>query len=292
MCLPLCVLIATAITAAWRRSRWWVVGLAALMVVATVPFLVERLDQNHGISEAQVPWRTAHETIPDHSLVIVQRSGPYLLHLDPFSENNADLDGRLLFAIDRGAENLALIAAHPDRTPYFESTDLTLNQTLANPDLPVPTITVSPIVVTSGPSVTVHARVTATHQRQTVAAALRVGTTNAVHVLSTNATRGETFDTEWKLTLAASTAPDDVAVPAPLGTFVVEAGTGHGPDDALRGPRDQLVYDYGSQPSAQPTSLEVLTPGESFRVKHVGHGLRPRRATRLRELEVSVSPTS
>ena len=287
MFLPLCVFIATTLTASWRRSPALVVGIGVAMVFATAPFMVDRIDLNHGISEAQEPWRAAHATIPDHSLVIVSRSGPYLLHLDPFSENTADLDGRLLFAADRDFENLDLIAAHPGRTPYLESTNLSLNKTLADPDLPIPTITVAPIVVQRGPVLVVRASVTATGDGPVVAAALRLGATGLVTTLSTTASEGDVFDVEWRI--AAPTAPTagvDALAPEPGGKLTIEAGTGSDVDAAVSGVREQLVYSYRVHDGA----VEVLTPGQGLRVRHVGFTLRPRRATRLDELAVEISP--
>jgi len=141
----------------------------------------------------------------------------------------------------------------------------------------------------------VHAHVTAAADGETVSAALRVGSSTTVHVLSTNATRGETYDTTWTIDAGGNAPPAEVTLPVPIGAFVVEAGTGRDAHAALSGPRDQLVYDYRATSDIRSrggiTRLEVLTPADSLRVRRVGHGLRPRRTTHLRELAVEVSPT-
>ncbi|MFI5257983.1 MAG: hypothetical protein ACHQRK_12095, partial [Gemmatimonadales bacterium] len=122
---PVCILHAIALVAVWRHRRALAIGIGVALVLATVPWMVDRLENNHAVSEAQVPWRAAEQAFQGRSLVFVEGSGPYLLHLNPFSENAPDLDGRILYATDRGAENLDLIAARPGRRVYYERTNLT-----------------------------------------------------------------------------------------------------------------------------------------------------------------------
>ncbi len=110
---PLSILIATVLLSTWHQRRALAIVLVAVLVVATIPLLALKIDQNHSISLAQQPWRDADNSIHGRALVFVEYSGPYLLHLNPFSENPPDLDGRILYATDREAENLDLIAAHP-----------------------------------------------------------------------------------------------------------------------------------------------------------------------------------
>ncbi|MBA2624652.1 MAG: glycosyltransferase family 39 protein, partial [Acidimicrobiia bacterium] len=50
---PLCVLIATAVVAAWRRRPALGVALVVLLALGTVPGMVSRLDANHRLSAAQ-----------------------------------------------------------------------------------------------------------------------------------------------------------------------------------------------------------------------------------------------
>ena len=57
-----------------------------------------KLDQNHSISVAQEPWRDAETRSTGARSCSSAYSGPYLLHLNPFSENPPDLDGRILYA--------------------------------------------------------------------------------------------------------------------------------------------------------------------------------------------------
>ena len=184
---PLCILIATVLLSAWHQRRAVAIVLFAVLVVATIPLLASKIDQNHSISVAQEPWRDAGDSIHGRALVFVGYSGPYLLHLNPFSENPPDLDGRILYATDRGAENLDLIAAHPGRTPYFETSSLSRDEPLTDHNLPVPTITVTRATIDRGATITVHATVTNPSDDPTVVAYLQVGDAIEARTLSTTA---------------------------------------------------------------------------------------------------------
>ena len=242
--LPASVLIATTMCAAWRRSHVLALGVTALLVLATVPFMVNRIDVNHSISEAQVPWRDATSQFHGRSLVIIDRSGPYLLHLNPFSDNPPDLDGRILYTTDRGSQNLELLARHPERRAYFEATNLTIAETLADFSLPVPTITVTPISVKRSSTLTVRATVTATNNDPVVAATLRVGDHIVQQVLSTHATKGETFTAEWHIATPSAVATDAGAIPFDVAAagLSVDAGSGVDASAVLTVPSEQIRF--------------------------------------------------
>jgi len=116
---PACIFIATALLAIRRRPAL-TVALVAGLAVATVPFLVGAIRDNHRMSRYQEPWQHVTDALPGRPLVLMRNAGAYLLHLDPFSQNGPDLDGRVLYAVERNARVLDLIAqilagSHPDR---------------------------------------------------------------------------------------------------------------------------------------------------------------------------------
>jgi hypothetical protein len=285
----LCILIAIALTTAWRRRRVLAIGLGIVLVVTTIPFLVNKLDNNHAISEAQVPWRDAEAAFDGRSLVFVEGSGPYLVHLNPFSANPPDLDGRILYATDRGAQNLDLIAARPGRRVYFERTNLTTEETLDNFDLPIPTITVTEMHVERAPSFVMKVRVTNPDDSPVVVAYLKVGTRVEQRTLSTTASRGDVFETEWRLS-PPDTASAIGAVPldSPTRTVVVGAGSGTTANAALtpRQVRDRFSYRITG------TSAEVLTPGRTFTARLKHNRFRLHRVSRLPSLSVDVVPAT
>ena len=107
--------------------------------------------------------------------------------------------------------------------------------------------------------------------------------------MSTNATRGETFDTEW--TVAPSTAPAPGAVPltARLGEVVVGLATGPTADAALAAPHREDHYSY----RVDGTSAEVLSPGQPMTksITKKGHP-RLRRAAPSKSLQVDIAAGS
>ena len=91
--------------------------------VATVPFLYDKSAMNHRISVgAGTVAGQATASLHGKSLIIIRDSGPYLLHINPFSQNAPDLDGQLLYAVDRGAASFRLLDRYPDRRAYVERT--------------------------------------------------------------------------------------------------------------------------------------------------------------------------
>ncbi|MFI5046362.1 MAG: hypothetical protein ACHQIG_04810 [Acidimicrobiia bacterium] len=282
--LPITILVAVAIVAAWRRSHALTVVLAIVMVVATAPFLIDRIDLNHTVSESQVPWRDATAAVHGRALVIVSGSGPYLIHLNPFSDNPPDLDGRILYATDRGGANLEVIARNPGRTAYFESTDLTTAETLIPTDIPgVASITVTPISVERAPVLAISAHVSNTTGAPVVVASLRIGGSVETRVLSTTSTLGQTFDTTW-LVAAAPGEPGTVPVDKVRGLIRLDAAGGPDPEAALAGEHDRLRLSY----RVDGSDLEILVPGTPIRLRTVGGVLSPHRTATLDSLSVDV----
>ncbi len=267
------------------------IGIGVVLVATTVPFLVNKLENNNAISEAQVPWRDAEAVFRGRSLVFVEDSGPYLVHLNPFSANTPDLDGRILYATDRGSENLDLIAARPRRRVYFERTNLTTEETLNNFDLPIPTITVTEMHIQRAPALTLHVRVTNPSDDPIVVAYLKVGQRVEQRTLSTSASKGDAFETEWRVAPPeAALTMDAVPLDSPTRTVVVGAGSGVTPESALtpRQVRDRFSYRIAG------TSVEMLTPGRTFtaRQKHDKKRFTLHRVTTLPSLSVDVSPAT
>ena len=258
-----------------------------MLVLATIPWMVDRVENNHAISEAQVPWRDAEQAFRGRSLVFLEASGPYLLHLNPFSDNTPDLDGRVLYATDRGAENLDLIAARPGRNVYYERTNLTTEETLTNFDLPVPTITVTRMHVHRAPTMALRVRVTNPSDDPVVVAYMRVGQYFEQRTLSTTATKGDVFETEWRVAAPATVAPGDgvIGLDAPLRTVVVGARWGPTPDRAS--PTNHVLQRFWYR--VEGTSVEMLTPGRMFTRSRRGDELSEKRVSALPALSIHVA---
>lgn len=263
---PFCLLIGTVIQALWRRRRALAVALSALLVVVTVPFAYSRLDSNRAVSRAQEPWRDAVADLRGDSLLFVASSGPFLMHLNPFSRNTPDLSGRLLYATDRPVRMLDLIAAHPHRRPYLEvSSDPALADAFSHPYPEVPTITLVPLTVVRGRELTVRAHVTAARPGPLVAS-LRMRDTIDTRVLATDARVGQVFDTEWRVADPAlsSGAAGTIPLPSDRGRISVRVSS----PDAIDAPfarRHQVQrYSYRTVDGA----TEVLNPPRRLTVRH------------------------
>jgi hypothetical protein len=287
---PLCILVAAALVALWRARRGLAIGLAAVVVLATVPFLVDRVDLNHSISEAQVPWLDAQQHFHGRSLVFVEDSGPYLIHLDPFSSNAPNLDARVLYATDRQGQNIDVVTDHPRRHVYFERTSLTIDQTLADPDLPVPTVTVTPAHVERSGAFLVRAHVRSTTDDPIVTVYLKLGAVVDQRTLSTSARRGDEFDTEWQLRApSADGGPGPDVSGLPAGTGAVEVGVRTAPSPGAT-PRGRYVFAQAAY-HAEGSNVAMLLPARTYRARTTAAaGLTARSVGPQPSLRVEIAP--
>jgi hypothetical protein len=256
---PLCIFIATALLRLWHRRRGLLIALCCVLVVATVPFLYDKMKMNHNISAAQVPWREAAAKIPPNSLVIVRDSGPYVLHLNPFGMNTPDLDGPVLYAVDRNTRNFDVIAAHPGRKAYMEITsDAALDDAIHHPDAVPPQISVVPMAVHSGPAVTFHVRVRKPAGAASVVVSFQVGNQSATRTLQPDPSGDGSYSTDWTIVPDSSTAAVAAgAIPASgRGTVAIYAGTGADPSAAASGPQEREKFTY----RVRDGQVQVLDP--------------------------------
>ncbi len=262
---PLCIFIATALLAFWARRRALLIGLLCVMAVATAPFLYDKSAMNHRLSEAQAPWRHSTDALPGKPLVIIRDSGPYLLHLNPFSQNSPDLDGRVLYAVDRGAGSFDLLDRYPDRTPYIQRTDKpALDDTVHHPDASPPMITVLPVEVISGPLVTLRVQVRNPTNAATVVAVLKAG--DRVEQRSLQPSADGVYETTWTLVPEGTRpASGDVVPVSGRGLLTVSAGVGPTVAEALTGSQVREQYAFrvhgGDVQLLDPPLQTVVRPG-------------------------------
>jgi hypothetical protein len=283
---PLCILIATVILALWRHRRALGVGLAVLLLVVTAPFLVSRLRSNHAVSRAQEPWRDAVETIRDDSLLFVASSGPFVMHLNPFSRNTPALDGRLLYATDLPLEMLDLMAAYPTRTPYLELTsDPALGDAFRHPYPDVPDVTLIPLSVLGGRNFTFTVRYTAT-STDPVVASLKVGDAIETRTLATQAVPGEVYETEWRVGDAGTAvgAAPAVALPAGRGRITARVAQASSLDTPFAGRHLLQRFSYRTLDDR----AELLNPPRRIVVRHVDGERETDEVVEMPEFDVDV----
>jgi hypothetical protein len=277
---PLSVFIATALIGLWRRRPGLVIGLVVVLVLATLPFLYDKSAMNHRLSAAQVPWRESSAKVPANSLVFVRDSGPYLLHMNPYSLNTPDLDGPVLWSVDRGAGLFTLLDRYPDRTPYIQRTNYPLlDNSVKHPDAKVPTISLLPITVVSGPVVTLHVTARNPNHDAAVVVTLEIGDRTEQRTLHPTSPGATTYQTTWQLapsTVAAAGADGTVPVSG-RGLFTVSAATGASDVQAMQNRQVRLQYAYraheGEVQVVKPPRKTVVIPESGRIVLHDVGGL-------------------
>jgi hypothetical protein len=259
---PLVVLVATALVTWWRERRGVGIAAAVVLSVVTVPFAMNRIDVNHRISAAQVPWRDGADAVGGRSIVFVQQSGPYLLFLNPFSSNPAFLDGRILWSTDQGAADLDLIAAHPDRTPYLQQTSVPPIQKTPNDHPVTPVVTTQRLHVLETGLATVHAHITNTTDSPVVVASLQLGDHVEHRTVASDSRRGATYDVQWQLTPADDAAAPGVVLPAGSGTVAVTAAFGDAVDRAPARAQATMPFQSGA-------TTKLLLPARNARASRI-----------------------
>jgi hypothetical protein len=286
---PVCIFIATALLRLWARRRGLLILLCCLLVAGAAPFLYDSAATNRRISLAQEPWRAATASLHRKSLIIVRDSGPYLLHINPFSQNTPDLDGRLLFAVDRGAGSFTLLDRYPDRAPYVERTsNPLLDDAIHHTDASPPTVSLIPLVVHEGGVVTVRVRVRNPSNAPVVMAMLQVGHRLDQRVLTADPTRPGVYETEWKLAPAGSPATSTGAVPVTgAGSFTVIAAAGASATEALNVSNGHEVLERFTS-RVHDGRLQVLTPSRRTVVQPVDGRIVLRDVAHLPTLRVDL----
>lgn len=284
---PLCILIATTVLATWRWRRAVGVALLAVLIGTTTWAVVDKLGANRDLSRAQAPWRTSTAGLSGKSLVFVDRAGPYLVQLNPFSVNTTGIDGRTVYAIDRGPADLALIAQRNDRTPYLQSTNLTPR----NPPTPtIPTITVTRLRVVQGRAMTLHEHIVNRTGAPDVLAYLQVGAQRDTRTLDTASRKGAAYDVTWIVGVGDPGPTAGLPLTDRLGTATVGTATARAPGAAPDSVRWEQQFPYRLVNGA----AQVLAPGRGQRVRVKGTKVRvdPINTTRQLEVAIAVHPVA
>jgi 4-amino-4-deoxy-L-arabinose transferase-like glycosyltransferase len=212
MLVPVVVLGATALVAAWRVHRVLAVGITVVLVGVTVPSMIDKISTNADALQFYSSADAALHSRPlPHSVVFVPYwRDKYLLTDYPFAMNPPDLDAGTLYAVDRGPENIELVT-HTDRTPYLLSVDLrpTEHGFAAR-------TTLHAVHVETAPAFRVTAHVVNRSDFPVVTAYVDTGVDHQQVVLDTSSTRGATYDVTWT-----------VSSPARAGGSVLALQPGH-----------------------------------------------------------------
>lgn len=146
---PLCALLALALVRLARQRLRTAILVSLGLVLITAPIAVSRLEINRSLSRANEPWADSVADLDEQALIITSPDA-YLLYLNPFGHNGPDLDGRLLYASDRGPEVIRLLQAHPDRVPYLQRASLSVPDLQPSGRPEVPAVTLTPMRLVTG----------------------------------------------------------------------------------------------------------------------------------------------
>lgn len=244
---PLAALIAVALVDLGRRRPRRALALALVLVVVTVPVTASRLSVNRRLSEANAPWEASGDSIDGRALVITSPGG-YLLFVNPFSSNGADLDGRILYASDNGPEVLELVVEESDRTPYLQRADLSVADLIPSEHPRTPTVHLTPLEVLRG-DVRLTGEVLPDPDAAATAWWLEV---DGARLGSVTSVAGPS---------ALDVAVADLRLPPGLHTLDVVVGRGVDDGDAARSPRLRRTFYL----RVSDAGVELLAPGTAAR---------------------------
>ena len=256
---PLSILIATTILFMWRRRRALGVLAVAALVIATIPAAANRFAVNRKLSEVQIPWKNSTRSIHDKALVFVSGTGRYLMFLNPYSLNNAELSDRVLYAADRGASDLDQIAASSDRTPYVQRASIPPLELGPQTYPSTPKISLTRLHVIRGKGMSFHALITNPQPDATVGAYIKTGQLVRWRILATHAKAGATYQLNWRVGIADGAGSSDastVSLNHRLGSVTI--GMGYGPTAyaAKHNPKAKQIFPYRIHASL----IELLVP--------------------------------
>jgi hypothetical protein len=272
---PLAVLVAVGLVAVWSWRRVAAGAVAVAMVVVTVHALVDKVDVARAITAGH---RKFHDVVaneaPDGSLVLLPDDARYVMSPYPYLMNSPDLDGRVVYAVDRGAENADVLARFPDRPAFRLRAELAPGDALLDPS-----VHLIPVRVDAGATVELHVRVTAPAADRRMTAYLDADGGRREMALADATTAGETFDVTW--TLAApgqrpAADRDDVVEllgGAEGGTEVVVGVTVADPAASDVDPdRFERRFQVRLRTDAAGDVVEMLRPGVGWHLAHFPAG--------------------
>jgi len=239
-------------------------AVVAAMVVLTALALPDKVAANLAVRD---DYRALQRFVDDQHLGTAVLLLPYRGDLgfestSPFLENDASLDQPVLYAEQRGARDLELVDGHPDRALYRLTQQLAPGRTTGG------RLAIDRLRVTSGPTVTVHLRLTNPTDRPVAVTYADVAGGAISRVLDRSSAPGRSYDVSWTVAVPGADTPppgDGVRLPAgstsgvlSLGLRVEQAGAGAA--DLGRRWEQRIAYrlvDGG-------TRVELLLPGERW----------------------------
>jgi hypothetical protein len=206
MVVPLGILAAHGCAEATARlrvgRRTVLVAAVTVSLVLTAVAVVPKLDEKRAVADGgRADVRVvadARARAPGPVLVIQERRwSPYVMEPYPYFANDPDLDNEVLYALDRGANDIDLLARYPDRTAYRLVRRLEPDDEVHR--LPLVAL---PQTVARGSSIALHTRITNRTGDRRVIAYVRWGARRVARLLDGDSVKGRVYDVVWTITPA------------------------------------------------------------------------------------------
>jgi hypothetical protein len=261
---PLAIL--TAVGLVHLRRRHARLGLALLVVLAavTVPITWGRLGLNRELSRAQIAWRDSVDGIDEPAVVVVAATA-YLLYLNPYSANTAEVGGDIIYATNAWPSLIDLLDQHPDRVHYIQRSTLAPEDMLPSEHPQRPEIVLTPLEIIHGDAVGVTLRIVPPRTGEEVWALVEFEGTPHWRRVTNDSVAGTEIVTTWTVATPDSAPevldhPDTIVVPK--GALSISFGATFG--SATRQVR--LTPLVRHRVHVRTTDgVEVLVPGVTFR---------------------------
>ena len=252
--IPVALLGAGGLTAIFERHRAASVFTVAVLMVGTALTLAPKIDASRRVT---TQYRAVKDLVDrsrlSHAILFMTDRGTYGFESTaPFLENQPDLNQAIVYAIDDGPSDLAVIARLPGRTAARMRSEL-----LPGDNLLHPTQIIERLQVRNDRAVTLDFTIINTVGAPVVTTRLVTPRIDRTIILDTKSTQGRTYDVAWTF-LARNTRPTGYPNPVELtpssGTITIEADF-EAPTKTTD--RYQLQYPY----VANTQQVSLLTPG-------------------------------
>jgi len=238
---PLAILGARGLDLLWqgsRRERHAAMAAAGAGVLLTLLALPPKIEANAEVRDSfqEINDQLDALGLTNAVLVVPARGNDGFQSPAPFLENRPDLDQPVLYAEDRGRENLALFDRFPDRRIYQ-----LVQQHEAGDELMEPSLVPTPVRLERGDELPLDLEVTNPTERTRVTAYISDGRTERSRLLDASSQWGDAYSVSWRL--AAHERPEGIApdertfVPEPSDAGMLTVG--FRVDDAAATDQDQ-----------------------------------------------------
>jgi hypothetical protein len=149
---PLAILLADGVVALARRRPPAALALVVVMALVAAPVTVGRLGLNRELSRAQEVWRASVDGLDEPAVVVVAATA-YLMFLNPFSANEPEADGPILYATNAWPSVIELLDRHPDRLHLIQRSARSPEELLPSEDPTRTDVVLSPLRIEAGAGV-------------------------------------------------------------------------------------------------------------------------------------------